>query len=257
MFEPRVALASLSGRSDAEWAEAGSEFVGAAFLGGIALDEPTREAARRMVGRDREEFLPEDPIDFVDRQLARLEDADLREGFNVRSASLLPIREAARVCADRDAILELNAHCRQEEMCRAGAGEALLRDSDRLREQVAAATDEGATVSVKVRAELPGVDLVEVAATVAAAGADAIHVDAMDSEEVVAEISDATDAADLFVIANNEVRDEATVREYFAYGADAVSVGRPSDDPAVLRRVRTATDDWFEDELREDAEVPP
>ena len=254
MFEPRVALASLSGRSDAEWAEAGSEFAGAAFLGGIALDEPTREAARRMVERDREEFLPEDPIDFVDRQLAHLEDVDLRPGFNVRSASLPPIRKAARVCADHDAILELNAHCRQDEMCRAGAGEALLQDHDRLREQIAAATDEGATVSVKVRAELPGVDLTEIAETVAAAGADAVHVDAMDSESVIAEIADSTD---LFVIANNEVRDEATVREYLAYGADAVSVGRPSDDPAVLRRVRTATDDWFEDERSEDAEVTP
>jgi TIM-barrel protein len=248
MFEPRVALASLSGRSDAEWAEASSEFAGAAFLGGIALDEPTREAAAELVERDREEFLPDDPIEFVDRQLDLLADADLRAGFNVRSASTPPIREVARVCADHEAVLELNAHCRQDEMCRAGAGETLLRDPDRLREQVAAAAGAGATVSVKVRAELPGVDLAEIAGIIAGAGGDAIHVDAMDSEGVVAKVAD---AADLFVVANNEVRDETTVREYLAYGADAVSVGRPSDDPAVLRRVRAATDDWFEDEWRD------
>ena len=248
MFEPRLALASLSGQADAAWAQAGSEFAGAAFLGGIALDDPTRTAARKMVERDREEFLPDDPVEFVDRQLAALAAAvDLRAGFNVRTASLEPLREVARVCADRGAILELNAHCRQDEMCRAGAGEALLRDVDRLREQVAAATDEGADVSVKVRAEVPGVDLPAVARTIAAAGGDAIHVDAMDSEAVVAEVAEvAADAADLFVIANNGVRDESTVREYLAYGADAVSVGRPSDDPAVLRRVRAATDEWFE-----------
>ena len=70
-----------------------------------------------------------------------------------------------------------------------------------------------------------------------------LHVDAMDSESVIREISDATD---VFVIANNGVRDEATVAEYLDYGADAVSVGRPSDRPAVLRRVREATDAWFE-----------
>lgn len=242
MFEPRVALASLSGQSDAEWAEAAEEYVGAAFLGGIALDDATREAARRMVDRDREEFLPDDPVAFVDRQLASLEDAALRPGFNVRAASLGPIRDAARVCDDHGAILEINGHCRQDEMCRAGAGEALLRNPDDLREQVAAATAEGPAVSVKVRAELPGVDLAEVARIVADAGAEAIHVDAMDSEAVVADVAD---AADLFVIANNGVRDEATVREYLDYGADAVSVGRPSDDPAVLRRVRAATDEWF------------
>ncbi|MFT4923616.1 MAG: hypothetical protein ACI8XM_002844, partial [Haloarculaceae archaeon] len=41
LFEPRVALASLSGESDAAWARAGSAFAGAAFLGGIALDDRT------------------------------------------------------------------------------------------------------------------------------------------------------------------------------------------------------------------------
>ena len=248
MFEPRVALASLSGEADAAWARAGAPYAGAAFLGGIAVDEVTREAAAAMVERDREEFLPDDPVAFVDRQLARLEDADLRAGFNVRSASLDPVREVARVCADRDAILEINAHCRQDEMCRAGAGESFLRNPDRLREQVAAAADVangGPDVSVKVRAELPGVDLAEIARIVAEAGADAIHVDAMDSEGVVAEVSEVAADTGLFVIANNEVRDESSVREYLAYGADAVSVGRPSDDPAVLRRVRAATDEWF------------
>ncbi|MFC4448201.1 tRNA-dihydrouridine synthase [Halorussus aquaticus] len=254
MFEPRLALASLSGRSDAAWAESAAEFAGAAFLGGIALDDPTREAAREMVGRDREEFLPDDPAAFVDRQLAALGDADLRPGFNVRTTTLEPLREVAEICADRDAILELNAHCRQDEMCKTGAGETLLRDTDRLREQVAAATGagtEGPAVSVKVRAEVPDVDLREVAETIADAGGDAIHVDAMDSEGVVAEIADVADDRDLFVIANNGVRDETTVREYLAYGADAVSVGRPSDDPAVLRRVRAAVDEWFEAEKRE------
>jgi TIM-barrel protein len=259
MFEPRLALASLSGRSDAEWAERAEAFAGAAFLGGIALDDRTRNAARQMVERDREEFLPDDPVSFVDRQLARLEAADLRAGFNVRSASLAPIREAARVCADRDAILEINAHCRQDEMCAAGAGQSLLRNPDRLREQVGAAAavmeaEEDGAISVKVRTEIPGVDLAEIVRVVADAGADAVHVDAMDSEGVVAEVAEVaagdeaatkSDGADLFVIANNGVRDAATVREYLAYGADAVSVGRPSDDPAVLRRVRAATDEWF------------
>jgi tRNA-dihydrouridine synthase len=75
------------------------------------------------------------------------------------------------------------------------------------------------------------------------AGADFVHVDAMDSESVVADVVAATDAT---VVANNGVRDERTVREYLACGADAVSVGRPSDDPDVLARVRAATDAWFE-----------
>jgi len=241
-FAPRVALASLSGESDAAWARAGAPYAGAAFLGGIALDGPTRAAARELVARDRSEFLPEDPVGFVDEQLAALADAPLVPGFNVRTTTLGPLRRAAAVCRKHGAVLELNAHCRQDEMCAVGAGEALLRDTDRLCEQVRAAASAGATVSVKVRTEVPGVDLPETARRVVDAGADVVHVDAMDSEAVVADVADAVDA---FLLANNGVRDRETVRAYLDYGADGVSVGRPSDDPTVLRRVREATTEWF------------
>jgi tRNA-dihydrouridine synthase len=126
-FEPRVALASLSGESDAAWARQGAEYAGAAFLGGIALDQATRDAARQLVARDREEFLPADPVAFVDEQLAAVADLPLLAGFNVRTTTLGPLRAAATVCRDHGAILEINAHCRQDEMCAAGAGESLLR----------------------------------------------------------------------------------------------------------------------------------
>ncbi len=243
MFTPPLALASLSGEADAQWARAGAEFAGAAFLGGIAVDDDSRAAARELVARDRNEFLPPDPLAFVDRQLAALEDEPIQPAVNVRSATPEPIGEVARVCRDRDALLEINAHCRQDELCAVGCGETLLRDRERLRDYVERAADAGATVGAKVRAEVPGVDLPALARDVAAAGADFVHVDAMDSESVV---RDVVDAADLFVIANNGVRDDETVREYAEYGADAVSVGRPSDNPAVLARVREAVDRHLE-----------
>jgi len=240
VFQPRLALASLSGEADAAWARAASDYAGCAFLGGVSLDGPTREAARELVARDRSEFLPEDPVAFVDDQLTALADAPIRAGVNVRTTSVAPLREAARVAAAHDAILEVNAHCRQEEVCAVGAGETLLADADRLAAYVRTASDAGATVSVKVRTEVPGVDLVALAPELERAGADCLHVDAMDSEPVVADVRD---ACDLFLVANNGVRDRATVREYLDYGADAVSVGRPSDDPRVLRRVAAALAD--------------
>jgi TIM-barrel protein len=254
----RVAAASLSGRSDADWARSALPHVDGAVLGGIALDEPTREAARGMVDRERDEFLPPEPVAFVDDQLAALENAPLVAGFNVRATGPGAVRAAAAVCADRGAVLEVNAHCRQAEMCDAGAGEALLAAPDRLAAQVAAADGAGATVGVKVRTEVAGVDLPAVAARAADAGADLIHVDAMDSEPVVADVVRALggdpatpgpDARRAHVVANNEVRDRASVREYLEYGADAVSVGRASDDPEVLAAVRDAVEEWF-------AEVP-
>ena len=246
MFEPRVALASLSGEADASWARAVESHVGCAFLGGIALDDRTREAARAMVDRDRCEFLPDDPVAFVDAQLGALDDAPLRPAYNVRSATLGPVERAATVCQRHEAIIEINAHCRQDEMCAAGAGESLLREPDRLAEFVTVAASTGATVSVKGRAELDGVSLSAVARAIEAAGGDVFHIDAMDSESVVANVAD---AADLFVVANNGVRGVETVQEYLSYGADAVSVGRASDDSETLRTVRQATAAWFASEV--------
>ena len=243
MSDIRVALASLSGEADAAWAANAADYADAAFLGGIALDEPTRSAARRMVERDRTEFLPADPIAFVEDQLATLADVPITPGFNVRTTTIDPLREAAAVCRKHGAILEVNAHCRQDEMCAVGCGEALLRDTERLCTYVETAAETGADVSVKVRTEVPGVSLPDLANALGEVGAEYVHVDAMDSEAVVADVARATEAT---VIANNGVRNEQTVTEYLGYGADAVSVGRPSDDPRVLARVREATDRWFD-----------
>lgn len=247
MFRPRLALASLSGEADAAWARRGADHAGCAFLGGVALDDPTRAAARAMVDRDRSEFLPDDPIAFIDDQLSALADAPVRPAVNVRSTTLAPIERAAERCRDHDALLELNAHCRQEEMCAAGAGEALLRGTNRLARQVETAASAGAVVSVKVRAEVPGVSLPSLAGRIEHAGADAVHIDAMDTESVIADVADATD---LFVIANNGVRSRATATEYFEYGADAVSIGRASNEPETLRTVRETADEWTTLEVR-------
>jgi len=253
-FRPRVAAASLSGQSDAAWARRVADHVGTAFLGGVCLDAESRAAAEAMVDdRDRDEFLPEDPFAFVDRELAALADVPLLPALNVRSATRKPVGQAGTICAKHGAILEVNAHCRQAELCDAGCGETLLADTDRLCGYVRAAAASGATVSVKVRAAVEGVHLPTVASRVSAAGASILHVDAMDSEPVVGEVAEA--APDLFLLANNGVRDRATVREYLDLGADAVSVGRPTDFyPDVLAAVRRATEEWFDE--REQTATP-
>lgn len=253
MFEPRLALSSLSGASDAQWASAGAEYAGAAFLGGIAICRETREAARGLLRRGREEFLPVDPLRFMETQLQLLDGVDIRPGVNLRTVDTDRLRSAAELCAASNAIVEVNAHCRQAEMCQVGAGETLLADTERLAHYVGVAAESGADVSVKVRTEVDGVDLVETAAAIERAGASIIHVDAMDSEPVIADISGHTT---LFVIANNGVRDRASVEEYLSFGADAVSVGRPSDQTSVLARVHRAVQ--ASDELmRESVTSPP
>ncbi len=240
MFSPRVAMASLSGTSDAMWARTGLPYVGTAFVGGIAICDRTRDAARRMRSRGREEFIPADPYEFISDELRRVDATTLRPAVNVRTVNPAALRRVAGICARRGGILELNAHCRQAEMCAVGAGEILLADTSRLATYVEEAADAGAAVSVKVRAEVPGVDLVETARAIESAGGAAIHVDAMDTEASVGRVARATE---LFVIANNGIRDGPSARQYLEFGADALSVGRASDEPATLRRVADVVTD--------------
>jgi len=243
MFNPRLVAASLSGESDASWAQTTTDYCGFTVLGGLSIDEQAQRASKQLLNRDRTEFVPADPIDFIDAQLSLLSETPVLTGMNVRSTTVEPVSAAARVCAAHDAVLEVNAHCRQPELCAVGCGESLLADTDRLVSYVEAAVAVGATVSVKVRAEVPSVSLSETATAIEEAGGSMIHVDAMDSPESIETVVGETD---LFVIANNGVRTPEDVTDYLHRGADAVSVARPTRTPDRLTPLRDAADAWSE-----------
>lgn len=239
-FQPRLALASMSGDSNAEWAKVRSKWVGAAFLGAFNLDEETLGAASEMVGRGRTEFLPDDPWRFLNRELEKSHELDLVVGANVRSVEPERIHRAGRICAEYGCLLEINAHCRQSEMVDIGCGQQLLRSPQRLRDYVQAAAESDVLVSLKGRFEVDGADPVDTMNRAVEWGADIIHVDAMDSEPLVAEIEAP------FLIANNGVRNRKDVEEYFGFGADAVSVGRANNEP-FLKKLSRVVDQLTDD----------
>ncbi|PSQ56407.1 dihydropyrimidine dehydrogenase, partial [Halobacteriales archaeon SW_8_68_21] len=81
-------------------------------------------------------------------------------------------------------------------------------------------------------------------------------------EAAVGEVASALGdhVADATLVANNGVRGRETVAEYAARGADAVSVGRPTEEPPVLTRVADVVADWRTEALRDgvgDAEPEP
>lgn len=228
-----LVLACESGVTDAAYANARADAIDAVALGGIAVDRPTRRAARGLVAREREEFLPDDPLALIDAWLTALDD-DVAAAVNVRAASSAATRRVAGLCADHGAAVEINAHCRQPEMIERGCGHALLRDREALAERVRAAAQTEATVAVKTRAAV--VDDAAVARRVAAAGGDAIHVDCMDTPSGIDAVVEA--APELTVVANNGVRTPADARRYLGRGADAVSTARGGRDVATLHGIR-------------------
>ena len=130
-----IAISAMAGWVDAAYVEARKDHVGAAFIGGYSVDAPTLQASREMAAGGREEFLPDDPLKELERQVERLERTGVVAGVNLRAASPESFREAAHALGDR-AIYEIDAHCRQEPMIRAGCGEYLLNHTGILEEHV-------------------------------------------------------------------------------------------------------------------------
>ena len=218
-----IAVAPMAGITDSGFAAKFGN-AGLVVLGGYNLDAKTNDAARKEISRGRKEFVSDEPMDLLKKELKASHDLT-RIAVNVRAASLEPFVEAARLIKDSGAILEINAHCRQPEMLELGVGEALLRDLPRLCEYIGEIKKTGVVVSVKTRANV--VNDVELAKAIEKAGADIIHIDAMHPDGMdVGVIKRVRNSTNLFIIGNNSVVDFESAKDMFSYGADMVSVAR-------------------------------
>jgi tRNA-dihydrouridine synthase B len=221
-----VAIASMSGIVDAAYVLARRDHIGAAFIGGYSIDEKTMQASREMVLQGRKEFIFDDPADELASQLERMENSGIVMGINLRGSSPESYQALAKILGEQ-VIYEIDAHCRQEPMMRAGCGEYLLHHPDRLIQAVKALKSEGFTVSVKIRAGVHADDR-RLAADLWLAGADILHVDLMDfGYQKVRQIRN---ASPLFIIANNSMNSFERMKEMFSHGADMVSLARKSDE---------------------------
>ncbi|HJJ36193.1 MAG TPA: methanogenesis marker 9 domain-containing protein [Methanocorpusculum sp.] len=214
-----VFLASMAGITDAAYVLSRKESVGGAFIGGYSIDDPTIAASKEMEGCGRKEFTA--TLDDIAAELDSLKGQGLVIGVNLRGTT----PEAYLAAAKRfgtDCIIEIDAHCRQKPMNRAGAGEVLLADIPRLCAIVSALHAAGYCVSVKFRAGIA--DDRDLAAVLWKAGADILHVDLMDFGH--AKLRQIRNSCPLVIIGNNGVTSPDVMMDYFSHGADLVSLAR-------------------------------
>ncbi|WP_407356988.1 methanogenesis marker 9 domain-containing protein [Methanolobus sp. WCC5] len=233
-FRNPIALAPMGGVTNSSFANEKAKDAGLVIIGGYNLDAATQEAAKAIVERGRGEFVSDEPLDLIESEVKALNEGPVK-CVNVRSTTLEPLIEAARLLKNNDAILELDAHCRQKEMTGIGAGQALLSNLCGLCEWIRKTKETGVILSVKVRANV--VDDIELVKSIEAAGADILHLDAMKEGagadlKLIKEIRDSTR---MFLICNNSVTDIEAAKDMFTRGADMVSVARGVvSDPALI-----------------------
>lgn len=236
-FNNPIALAPMAGIVNSAFANQYAADAGLVVLGAFSLDEASKTVASELVARGRKEFISEEPLELIRNEIRAIKSGSA-VAVNVRSATLEPLIEAAKIVKEEGAILELNAHCRQPEMLKAGIGEALLQDLPKLSAWIKAIKETGVVLSVKVRANV--VNDIELARVIDKAGADIIHVDAMlegfgvDFDAIL----NYRDATRLFLIGNNSVRDFEAAKDMFSRGADMVSVARGvMENPGLIKEL--------------------
>jgi tRNA-dihydrouridine synthase B len=221
-----VAIASMAGIVDAAYVLERADHVGAAFIGGYSIDQPTLEAVKAVMdGGDRKEFLYDDPVEELKKQMALMEKSPVVLGLNLRGSTPQSFGNIARSLGE-SVVYEIDAHCRQPAVIAAGSGEHYLKKPGELMAVVRALKSENVTVSVKIRAGIAADDRL-LARKLWQSGADILHIDLMDSG--YAKLRQIRNSCPLMLIANNSINTFDRMREMLSHGADIVSLARKSD----------------------------
>ena len=225
-------VAPMAGITDSEFLNRVIPFgFDVATLGGYSLDAPTIEASRKIVERGRKEFdFPLDEIfSHIENEVASIKKVHkgIKVSANVRATTPQPIIEVGKI-KGLD-IVEINCHCRQEEIIAIGCGQEMLKRPDLEKFISDVVDDVDCEVSVKIRANVKGIDTLEVAKQIESAGADYLHIDAMKKDVFDADydlVKKICDNTNIKVIGNNSLNCEGNIKKMIKTGIYGFSMAR-------------------------------
>ncbi|MDO5814262.1 MAG: tRNA-dihydrouridine synthase [Methanobrevibacter sp.] len=224
-------VAPMAGITDADFLNRVIPFgFDVATLGGYSLDSPTIEASKKIIERGRKEFdYPLDDIfTHIENEVGLIKNAhDVKVSANVRATTAQPIIDAGNI-KNLD-IVEINCHCRQEEILAIGCGQEMLSRTD-LSDFICEVVDNvKSEVSVKIRANVDGIDTLNIVQLIEDAGADYLHIDAMKKGVFEADwelLSEISSNVNIKVIGNNSVNSEENLKKMIDTGVDGFSIAR-------------------------------
>ncbi len=202
-----------------------------ATLGGYSLDDPTIEASKKIIERGRKEFdFPSDVIfKHIENEVASIKKvhSNVKVSANVRATTPQPIIEVGNI-EDLD-IVEINCHCRQDEILAIGCGQNMLNRPD-LSDFISQIVDNvESEVSVKIRANVEGIDTFKIAGLIEDAGADYLHIDAMKKGVFDADwelLEKICNDVNIKVIGNNSINSEENLKKMISTGVYGFSIAR-------------------------------
>ena len=222
----------MAGITDAEFLNKVIPFgFDTATLGGYSLDAETIEASEKIIKRGRNEFhfLQDEIIGHIKKEvnLIKKQHPDVKVSVNVRSTTPQPIIEVSKI--DNLDIVEINCHCRQEEILAIGCGQNMLKRGD-LADYIKDVVDNASCeVSVKIRANVEGSDTLKIAKLIENAGADYLHIDAMKAGIFDADydlLTEICSNTNIKVIGNNSIDSEQKIEKMLKTEVYGFSIAR-------------------------------
>ena len=222
----------MAGITDAEFLNKVIPFgFDTATLGGYSLDAETIEASEKIIKRGRNEFhfLQDEIIGHIKKEvnLIKKQHPDVKVSVNVRSTTPQPIIEVSKI--DNLDIVEINCHCRQEEILAIGCGQNMLKRGD-LADYIKDVVDNASCeVSVKIRANVEGSDTLKIAKLIENAGPDYLHIDAMKAGIFDADydlLTEICSNTNIKVIGNNSIDSEQKIEKMLKTGVYGFSIAR-------------------------------
>ncbi|MCS7118643.1 MAG: hydrolase [Archaeoglobaceae archaeon] len=219
-FENRLVLSAMAGINNAEFCK--KHKASLLILGGFNADKGAMEAGKKVIERGRKEFIFEDPLDGIERELKSI--YGRKFAVNIRSSTLDGYLEVARLVENYNGILEINAHCRQPEFIAKRCGEWLLFNLEDLI-RIVRAVSKIVLTAVKIRGSHK-LDYYSICKKLFENGCKIVHLDAMIPNggcelELIRRISNLG-----FLIGNNSFIDKSSGEKIIFSGAKMASAAR-------------------------------
>lgn len=225
-------LAPMAGITNAEFAMKLIPYgFDAVSIGGYDTDSETINAGAQIIKRGRKEFhFPEDEIyNVIENEVNTIKNKypNIIVSANLRATSPEPISKISNI-KNLD-IVEINCHCRQEELTSIGCGQSMLKRPDLEDYVKEVVKNSKSKVSLKMRANVEGVDNLEIAKLAEDSGVDYLHIDAMKKGVFDADydlIKKIANETNIFIIGNNSINSIENAQKMLESGANGFSIAR-------------------------------
>ena len=245
-INPPIVQSAISGIADKRFCQQILNYgAGMVILGGFSIDTANFQATKKIKERGRNEFLF--PLEkeilekWINQNLVlQKKDAQQKIATNVRLIELDEMSTSwLSTLPNIVDYIELNAHCRQNEILEKGGGQNLIQNLNSLDELINAIQDvvKPEKLGIKVRG-LSIKDKKELINLLESYNIAFIHVDAMlpgQNKSDLPLIEQLVKITDIPIIGNNSVTSLENVLELLELGAAAASLARPLiDSPEIM-----------------------